>query len=84
MEVKTLMAEWLEQVSQWHELYCHDLEVMSLNPSRIELGVRSTSVLCCTWTKNNRKNTENMFLHTKLTPKVLVATIDALRHFETG
>ena len=20
------MAEWLEQVSQWHEMYCHDLE----------------------------------------------------------
>ena len=36
------MAKWLKQASQWHERYCHDLEVMSLNPSRVELGVRST------------------------------------------
>ena len=26
------MAKWLEQASQWHEMYCHDLEVMSSNP----------------------------------------------------
>ena len=26
-------------------MYCHDLEVMSLNPGWVELGVRSTSVL---------------------------------------
>ena len=26
------------------EMYCHDLEVMSSNPSRVELGVHSTSV----------------------------------------
>ena len=38
------MAKWLEQAFQWHEMYWHDLEVMSLNPSRIELGVCSTSV----------------------------------------
>ena len=25
------MAEWSEQASQWHEMYCHDLEVMSSN-----------------------------------------------------
>ena len=25
---KSLMAEWLEQASQWHEKYCRDLEVM--------------------------------------------------------
>ena len=25
------MAEWLEQVSQRHAVYCHDLEVMSWN-----------------------------------------------------
>ena len=30
----------------------HDLEVMSSNPDRVELGVRSTSVLSRTWTKN--------------------------------
>ena len=32
------MAEWIEQASQWHELYCHDLEVMSSNPGRLNLG----------------------------------------------
>ena len=26
-------------------MYCHDLEVMSLNPGRVELGVCSTSVV---------------------------------------
>ena len=46
------MAEWLEQASQWHEMYCHDLEVMSLSTSRVELGVRSTSVLSRTWSTN--------------------------------
>ena len=49
---ESLMAKWLEQVSQWHEMYCHDLEVMNSNPSGVELGVRSTSVLSHTWTKN--------------------------------
>ena len=28
----------LEQSSQWHELHCHDLEVMSSNPGQVELG----------------------------------------------
>ena len=46
------MAKWLEQASQWHELYCHDLKVISSNPSWVELGVRGTSVLSRTWTKN--------------------------------
>ena len=41
----SLMTKWLEQVSQWHEMYCHDLEVMSSNPGRVECGVHSTSVL---------------------------------------
>ena len=27
------------------KMYCHDLEVMSSNPGRVELGMRSTSVL---------------------------------------
>ena len=40
----SLMAERLEQVSQWHEMYSHDLEDMSLNPGRVELGVNSTAV----------------------------------------
>ena len=39
-----MMAKWLEQECQWHEMYCHDLEVMGLNPGRVELGVRGTSV----------------------------------------
>ena len=26
------MAKWLEQVSQWHEMCYHDLEVLSSNP----------------------------------------------------
>ena len=40
------MAEWLEQASHGHEMYYHDLEVIVLNPSWVELGVRirSTSV----------------------------------------
>ena len=39
------MSKWLEQASQWHEMYCHDQEVTSSNPTQAELGVRSTSVL---------------------------------------
>ena len=35
------MAEWLEQASQRYEMYHHDLEVMSSNPSRVEHGVRT-------------------------------------------
>ena len=49
---RSLMAEWLEQASQWHEMYCHDLEVASWNPSQVELGVHSASVLSSTWIKN--------------------------------
>ena len=41
--LKSLMAKWLEQ--EFHEMCCHDLDVMSSNPSQVELGVRSTSVL---------------------------------------
>ena len=48
---RSLIAEWLEQASQWHEVCCHDLEVMSSNPSWVELRVRNTSVLSRTWTK---------------------------------
>ena len=38
------MAERLEQVAESYEMYCHDLEVMGLNSSQIELGVCSTCV----------------------------------------
>ena len=48
----SLMAKWLNQASQWHEMYCHDLEVMSSNPVWIELGMHITSVLSHTWTKS--------------------------------
>ena len=51
-KAKSLMAKWLEQASQWHEMYSHDLEAMSFNPSRVKLGVRSTSLLSRTWSKN--------------------------------
>ena len=40
---KSLMAKWLERASQGHQMYSHDLEVMSSNPIQVELGVRSTS-----------------------------------------
>ena len=48
-----LMAEWLEQASELHEIYCDDLKVMSSNPSRGELGVYSIFILSCTWTENS-------------------------------
>ena len=31
-------AELLEQASQRHKVYYHDLEVISLDPGRVELG----------------------------------------------
>ena len=31
-------------VSQLHEMYCHDLEVMDSNSGWVELGVHITSV----------------------------------------
>ena len=43
LKLKPLMVKWSERVSQWHEMNCHDLEVMSLNPSRVEFGVCSAS-----------------------------------------
>ena len=47
-DVYALMAEWLEQASQQHEMSCRDLEIMSLNPSQVELGVHSASGQCRT------------------------------------
>ena len=47
---KSLMVTWLEQA--WHEVYCHDLEVMNSIPSWVELGVCSSSVLSRTWIKS--------------------------------
>ena len=42
---KSLMEEWLEQASQWHEMNCHDVEVMGSSPVGWNLWcVYSTSV----------------------------------------
>ena len=38
---KSLMVNWLGSACQGHEMCCHDLEVMGLNPSQVELGVSS-------------------------------------------
>ena len=38
------MFELLGWTSQGHEMYCHDLEVMGLKSSSVELGVHSSSV----------------------------------------
>ena len=38
------MAEWLGQTSQGCKMRYHDLDVVGLNPSLVELGVCSTSV----------------------------------------
>ena len=50
LSVKSLMAEWVRAGVLVTWMYCHDLEVMSSNPGRVELGVYSTSVLSHTWT----------------------------------
>ena len=41
---KSLMAEWLGQVSQGDKMHCHELEVMGSNPGRVDRGMCSTSV----------------------------------------
>ena len=46
------MDKWLEQASHWHEMYSHDLEVMSLKTGWVEIGVLSSSALSGTWSKN--------------------------------
>ena len=33
LKVTDVRVESLEQAFQWHEMYCHDLEVMSSNSS---------------------------------------------------
>ena len=52
--LKSVMAKWLKQESQWHEVYCHDQGVMSSNSGRVELGVLGISVLSRTWTKHKQ------------------------------
>ena len=39
-----LMLQLLRRGSQGYEMYCHDLEVMGLNPGWVEFGVRITSI----------------------------------------
>ena len=51
VDFESLMVKWLEQASQWHEIYCHDLEVTTSNLSWVKLWVGSTSVLSRAWTK---------------------------------
>ena len=55
-ELHVLMTEWLQQVSQWHDMYCYALEVMSSNPGWVKLEVRSISVLSRTWPKSRFNN----------------------------
>ena len=55
-EYNVTMATYLWLISQWHEVYCHDLEVVSSNNSRVELRVRSTSVPSRIWTNNITSN----------------------------
>ena len=50
------MAEWLQQVSQGHEMYCYELEVMSSNPGWVKFGVCITSVLSYLIPKWNHKS----------------------------
>ena len=38
------MAKWLEQVSQGHEMYYHDQEVMGSNSGWVEFGTHRTTV----------------------------------------
>ena len=45
LTMKLLMVKWLEQDPPRLEMYCHDLEVMSSNPSQVELWMHSTFVL---------------------------------------
>ena len=40
--VWSLMAQWLRQASQRHEIYCHNLEVMGSNRDQVNLAVHST------------------------------------------
>ena len=64
VSVRSLIAKWLKQASHWHEMYCHDLEFMSSNPGRAELGLHSSSVLCRTWSKNITTLSWSMLRHT--------------------
>ena len=50
-------------ISQWHEMYCHDMKVISSNPSWVKLGVHSTSVLSRTWTKNIYEYLKHIVCH---------------------
>ena len=42
---KSLMAEWLGRVSQGHEMYYHDLEIVGSNPGEVALGAHITVLL---------------------------------------
>ena len=37
------MAEWLELTFQWHEMYCHNQNIMGSDPDLVNIGERSIS-----------------------------------------
>ena len=51
INLQFLMAQWLEQVSQEHEMYC--LEIMGSNPSKVELEVSGPYASSRLQTKNS-------------------------------
>ena len=61
------------QASQWHETYCHDLEVMSSSPCSGQTWGASYFCLSCTWTKNFLSNAEspNLAVGGKVTTKYM-------------
>ena len=63
---KSLMVKWLEQVSRWHEVCCHDLEVMSLNPDWFDLGVDGTSVQLHVYLNQKPLSIENVSSYSTL------------------
>ena len=72
------MAQRLEQVSQWHEMYCHDLEVMSSSPDQAELGVHGTSVLSRTWTKHKMYASVKLSILMQYLKKMVIVEIKSL------
>ena len=40
----SLMAKWLEEASQGHDMHCHELAVMGLNTNRVKCSIHSTFI----------------------------------------
>ena len=51
---KSMMDQWLERAAQVlvHEMYCHDWEVVGLNPSWIKFGCMVLWGDCLSWRQN--------------------------------